>query len=76
MPACPIGASNYLGEGAVLFLDIKGRFYACDRYELDYIASEMDEAMEVLLGERKPGTTPAEIQEGLRRDEMANGENL
>ena len=61
----PVASSSYLGDGCLIWIDERGRYYAVDSEGMIFIASDMEMALEVLLGEKSLPEPPPELKEKL-----------
>lgn len=61
-----VASGNYLGDGSVIWIDMKGRFFAADSEGLVYLGSDVSEVLDVLLLGAHPADGPLDIEEGLR----------
>ena len=61
----PIATSNYMGDGAILWMDEKGRLYVADSEGIVFVGNDEFEALEVhILGGARP-EPPIELRHNL-----------
>lgn len=64
---CPLGASNFMGDSCLLWIDEHGRFYAIDNEGMVYVGDRVEEALEVLVFDTEPPPPPSQIKDALER---------
>jgi hypothetical protein len=73
--ACPIAASNYMGDGCSIWCDENDRFYAVDSEGMVFVGDDVATIMEVLLfGDPLP-TPPDTLVDALKKAYEWNASN-
>ncbi len=61
----PTATSNYIGDGCLIWVDEKGRFYAVDSDGMVFIAHDVNTALNVLIDAASRPEPPSELREKL-----------